>query len=183
MFVSHWFGQTLSSLRAMLPLKTKRPKLLPLQLKYIYAFHCVLHVFFFLPACRTQPSEKRVEVNVNKTSNRQCCTALLMESNDGEVLSSFYSTTCLGCLKRHVSSERPPRAGSFSASPVQIIHSLQGICAAINSLMIFFYSEWVGDLMLNPSLLLHRDSHNVLLTHRKLRIGPLMPNIDSLQGL
>lgn len=60
-----------------------------------------------------------------------------------------------------------------SASPL-IVQVSAGNEAAINSLMIFFYSEWVGDLILNPSLLLHGDSCRVLLTHRNLKMKELM---------
>lgn len=132
---------------------------------------CLLHTAFW--------EEGRGECEQNKQSTALRCLVNGEQRWRSAVVILQY-TVCVGCLKRHVSSERPPRAGSLSASPVQIIQALQGICAAIKSLMIFFYPEWVGDLMLNPLLLLHRDSYNVLLTHRKLRIGPLMPNIDSL---
>lgn len=59
-----------------------------------------------------------------KTTNWEC-TASLMKSN---------FTTCVGCLKRHVG---PPRAPSLCTSPVQTVRAPQGICAAINSVMIF----------------------------------------------
>lgn len=71
-----------------------------------------------------------------------------------------------------MSRERPPRAASLSESPMQTVQALQGICAEINSLMIF-YSKCDGDLLLNPALLLHGDSHHALLTQRNLRIGRL----------
>lgn len=94
-------------------------------------------------------------------SDQQCTAASLMESNTG--LSAIV-ILYVGCLKRHVSRERPPRAASLSTSLVQTIEALKGVCTAISSLMIF-YSKWVGDI----ALLLHRDSHGVLLTKNNLR--------------
>lgn len=59
----------------------------------------------------------RVIVNFHKTSNRLHAAASLMESNmrESAIVILLYSV-CVGCLKRHVSGERPTRAPSLSMS-------------------------------------------------------------------
>ncbi len=134
----------------------------------------MLGVYFSLPACCTQPSYKRGQgqsycefPHKIKHSTMHCCISNGVQHSRK---CKRHFIVCVGSTKRHVSRERPPRVASLSTSPVHTVQSLQGICAAINSLMIF-YSKWYGDLLLNPDLLLHGDSHNVLLTQRILRIG------------
>lgn len=56
------------------------------------------------------------------TSNGQYTAASLTT-----LKSNRHVAVCVGCLKRHVSRERPPRAASLSMSPMQTVQTLQGL--------------------------------------------------------
>lgn len=112
---------------------------------------CVLLILCLLVA--SSLPIRGVRVIVNKPSNRRRAAA----RTDGErryQKCNHHFTVCVGCLKRHVSRERLPRAATLSTSPqCKQSRALQGIYAAINRLMIF-YSKRDEALLLHQTLLL-----------------------------